>query len=85
MKHDPIYLVTLIESIPVLVKCESSEDVHKLTYKNKRYQLIGETCAKMNIASGNWTQEVNSDRIANMINKRLPHLDCWIQKRDALL
>ena len=79
--NDPIYILTSIEKIPVIIKCEREKDVED--YWNKRSMLIGKDCVKACVESGNWVMETNRDRIAKILNENCPFLDKWIQKEDA--
>jgi hypothetical protein len=81
--NDPIYLLTSVESIPVIVKCLSDDEVEKLS--NRRSMILGKDCAKKNIESENWTDKTDSDRIAQIINSRLYDKECWIRVEDAFV
>lgn len=81
--NDPIYLLTSVKTIPVIVKCETEKDIER--YSNKRSMVLGESCAKRNIESGEWVNETNSDRIASIINAHLYDVECWIPREDAFV
>ena len=81
--NDPIYLLTTVQKIPVIVKCETEKEIQR--YSNKRSMVLGESCAKRNIESGEWVNETNSDRIASIINAHLYDVECWIPREDAFV
>lgn len=82
MKLDEnIYILTSIEKIPVIIECEKEEDVE--AYWNKRSMQIGKGCFQACVNSGNWVMETNRDRIADILQRNVPHLNKWIQREDA--
>jgi len=81
--NKPIYLLTVVNGIPVMVKCEKEKDIEK--FSCNRSMVLGTTCALKNIESGKWVNETNNDRIAEIINTRFYNHECWIQKRDAFV
>jgi hypothetical protein len=80
---DPVYILTSIEKIPVIIECEKEQDVED--YWTKRSIQIGKGCFEANINSGKWVDETNRDRIADILQRNAPHLNKWIQKRDAFV
>ena len=85
---DPVYILTSIEGIPIILKCVEQEHVERYTNTRKKIMILGKACAERNINSNHWTDETNSDKIARIINRAVPPTGgvyCWIQKEDAFL
>lgn len=75
-------LLTTVEGIPVIIKCEKVEDLHK--FKKKNSIVMSE--AVFNRNKDNWTQTIRSpDKVfvADLLNKHLSEHECWIRKEDA--
>lgn len=81
--NDPIYLLTSVKTIPVIVKCETEKEMQR--YQTKKSVVLGNDCALKNIESGEWVNETNSDRIASIINAHLYDVECWIPRQDAFV
>jgi hypothetical protein len=75
-------LLTSIEGIPIIIRCDTVEDVFK--FKKKGSQTISQDVFDANADA--WCQNIsNPDKtyIAYLLNTHVGEYDCWIRKSDA--
>lgn len=75
-------LLTTVESVPVIVKCESVADLQK--FKKKGACIMSPNVFLHN--KEHWTQKIVSEKklfLADLLNKHLANYECWIRKEDA--
>jgi len=83
LKKDPIYLLTHVKHVPVIIKCDKQESIDK--FWTLKARILGKACVDQNVKSRNWVAETNSQKIASIINTNLLEFDCWISKEDAFV
>jgi len=75
------YLLTTIESYPVVIKCEKVSDAQRFSKRNA--VMMNESTWNKN--KHQWCQDVPIDKrfLADLLNKHVGNHEAWIRKEDA--